>query len=60
MYLHYTVSSSSPGQYPEKSETYQSRFGLSLEDLDSLNQACWSDVWLMTRSRINFMPLAGC
>lgn len=40
--------------------TYQSRFGLSLDDRDSLNQACWSEVWLMTRSRISFMPLSDC
>lgn len=38
--------------------TYQLRFGLSFEDLDSLNQACWSDVWLTTRSKMSFMPLA--
>src|SRR5438105_12348080 len=36
---------------------YQSLLGLSLDERDSLNHACWSEVWFMTRSSISFMPL---
>ena len=35
---------------------YQSLFGLDLEDLDSLNHLCSEEVWLMTKSKINFIP----
>jgi hypothetical protein len=58
MYLHY-VSAWGAGRIVSRRRiaAHQSRFGLSFEDLDSLNQACWSEVWLMTRSRINFIPL---
>jgi hypothetical protein len=59
------VASSSSHAEPEKAEAqllgrsrhqYQSRFGLSLEERDSTNHGCSSDVWLTTRSMISRMP----
>src|SRR5689334_20643622 len=37
-------------------QMYQSRFGLSLEERDSMNHGCSSLVWLITKSKINFIP----
>jgi hypothetical protein len=37
---------------------YQSRFGPCSEDRLCANQACWSEVWLGTKSRMIFSPRA--
>ena len=50
----------SPPAYPSRGgrHQYQSRFGLSCDDRDSVNQACASLVWLTTRSITSFIPRA--
>ena len=35
---------------------YQSAFGLSRDERDSMNQGCWSLVWFITRSEMIRIP----
>ena len=37
-------------------QMYQSRLGLSRDDLASTNHGCWSEVWFGTQSTITRMP----
>src|SRR6476661_1445407 len=48
----------SPPSAAGSRQMYQSRFGLLYEARLSMNQGCWSEVWLGTRSRMTLSPLA--
>ena len=45
-----------PPSGPGSRQMYQLRFGLSRDERLSMNQGCWSEVWLGTRSSRTFNP----
>jgi hypothetical protein len=42
-------------EYFAGAQMYQSRFDEVLEERESRNQACWSEVWFTTKSIMSFM-----